>query len=59
MYRQSPRIGMTPTEAVGSTWGEPEKINKTTTANNVTEQWIYASNRYLYFDNGVLTAIQE
>lgn len=38
-------------------WGEPENINKTITAGNTSEQWVYADN-YLYFENGKLTAIQ-
>ena len=40
-------------------WGEPKSTNTTTTAGNVHEQWVYSASRYLYFDNGVLTAIQE
>ena len=40
-------------------WGEPRSINKTTTAYGVHEQWVYYGNRYLYFDDGVLTSIQE
>lgn len=40
-------------------WGEPRSVNKTTTAYGVNEQWVYSTSRYLYFDNGVLTAIQE
>ena len=40
-------------------WGEPRNVNKTTTAYGVNEQWVYSTSRYLYFDNGVLTAIQE
>ena len=40
-------------------WGEPRSVNKTTTAYGVHEQWVYSTSRYLYFDNGVLTAIQE
>ena len=40
-------------------WGEPRSVNKTTTAYGVHEQWVYTTSRYLYFDDGVLTAIQE
>ena len=40
-------------------WGEPRSVNKTTTAYGVHEQWVYSTSRYLYFDDGVLTAIQE
>lgn len=40
-------------------WGEPKSVNKTTTAYGVHEQWVYSTSRYLYFDDGVLTSIQE
>lgn len=56
---KEPKIGMTKAEAEVSTWGKPNKINKTTTAYGVSEQWVYSNNRYLYFDNGKLTSIQE
>lgn len=39
-------------------WGIPKRINKTTTANTISEQWVYG-NSYLYFDNGKITAIQN
>ena len=57
--KSPPKIGMTKTEAENSTWGKPTKINKTTTAYGTHEQWVYSENRYLYFDNGYLTSIQE
>ena len=40
-------------------WGKPRSVNKTTTAYGVHEQWAYSTSRYLYFDDGILTAIQE
>ena len=40
-------------------WGEPGKINKTTNAFGRSEQWVYGSGSYLYFDNGKLTTIQN
>ncbi|WP_045509604.1 hypothetical protein [Bacillus amyloliquefaciens] len=52
-------IGMTMEEVIQlKDWGRPMSINKTTTASGINEQWVYGS-RYLYFDNGVLTTIQE
>lgn len=54
-----PQIGMTKEEVENSTWGIPEKINKTTTAFGVSEQWVYPNYQYIYFDNGIVTAIQE
>lgn len=38
--------------------GSPERINRTVTGYGTKEQWVYGS-RYLYFDNGVLTAYQD
>ena len=56
----SPRIGMTWSQVVNQTsWGKPYDINRTTTARGTREQWVYGERRYLYFDNGVLTAIQD
>lgn len=40
-------------------WGHPEDINRTITYNTTREQWVYSSSRYLYFENGRLTAIQN
>jgi hypothetical protein len=40
-------------------WGKPIRINRTTTASGVREQWVYGSKSYLYFTNGSVTAIQN
>jgi hypothetical protein len=50
------KIGMTK-EMCELSWGEPKSINETITSGKNSEQWIYTDN-YLYFDNGVLTAMQ-
>lgn len=39
-------------------WGTPLKINTTTGSWGVHTQWVY-KHAYLYFENGVLTTIQE
>jgi hypothetical protein len=40
--------------------GEPNEINKTTLSDNSTkEQWVYGLGDYLYFENEILTGIQE
>ena len=54
-----PRIGMSQAEVRKSLWGGPKKINKTTTAYGTREQWVYSGNRYIYFENGIVTSIQE
>lgn len=51
------RIGMNKTMCRLS-WGYPEKINTTTGAFGVHEQWIYGKS-YLYIENGKLTAVQN
>lgn len=54
-----PTIGMTKAEVEGSTWGIPEDKNITTTTYGTREQWVYSGYRYVYFDDGIVTAIQE
>ncbi|MHC4983783.1 MAG: hypothetical protein ACYTF6_11550, partial [Planctomycetota bacterium] len=51
-------VGMR-SEQARLSWGEPEKINRTTTAQGTREQWVYDRDQCLYFENGVLTAIQN
>ncbi|MFI2856782.1 hypothetical protein ACH6EH_06545 [Paenibacillus sp. JSM ZJ436] len=54
-----PVIGLTATEVLTSTWGKPQKKNTTTTKNGKREQWVYGSGRYIYLEDGIVTAIQE
>lgn len=54
-----PEIGMTAQEVLDSTWGSPSKINTTKTKHGTHEQWVYSTKRYIYLDNGVVTAIQK
>jgi hypothetical protein len=56
---QQVKIGMTQDEVLTDGWGKPNEINKTTTANETSEQWVYSGNRYLYFENGILETIQD
>ena len=58
LVRGSVKIGMSEENARIS-WGSPNDINKTITAGNVRDQWIYSGGSYLYFDNGKLTLIQN
>ena len=54
------RIGMSKSQVVNqSSWGEPKYINRTITKRGTHEQWVYSEYRYLYFDNGRLTVIQD
>lgn len=52
-------IGMSKEEVLINGWGRPRDINKTTTKHGTNEQWVYSNNRYLYFENNVLYAIQD
>lgn len=53
------RLGMTADEVKCSGWGKPESVNRTTTRHGVHEQWVYGGRNYLYFEDGVLTSIQN
>lgn len=52
-------IGMTKEEVLVEGWGKPKDINKTTTAYGIREQWVYYDYKYLYFEDGILTTIQD
>ena len=56
--KPEPAIGMTESEVYASSWGAPQKRNTTTTADGEREQWVYEDG-YSYFENGVVTAIQD
>ena len=53
------RLGMTPADVEASRWGKPQRINNTTNKWGVKQQWVYGNGNYLYFENGVLTSIQN
>lgn len=40
-------------------WGKPDDVNKTSGSFGVHEQWVYGNSSYLYFENGILTTIQN
>lgn len=52
------RIGMT-REMCREAWGAPDDINRTSGSWGVHEQWVYGLGSYLYFENGILDAIQN
>jgi hypothetical protein len=51
-------IGMSKDDVLASSWGKPRKINSSHYAWGTHEQWVYDGG-YLYFENGVLTSIQN
>lgn len=52
------KIGWTKSMCIAS-WGKPYDINRTTTTYGNHEQYVYSLKKYLYFENGILTAIQD
>lgn len=58
--RQGVKIGMTAERVLQSSWGRPESVNRTITTRGTREQWVYPGMRnYLYFEDGILTSIQN
>lgn len=57
--RGPPKIGMTPAEAIESCWRAPKRIVKKTTANGMTEDYVYSIGHILRFENGKLAEIIE
>lgn len=55
------KLGMS-ADAARRVWGQPERVNRSTTAAGVREQWVYGTvhkREYLYFYGGVLVSIQD
>jgi hypothetical protein len=52
------RIGMT-SDQVRASWGKPGQINETLVADHKHEQWVYFESSYVYFDDGVMTSLQQ
>lgn len=59
LIKENPTIGMNKSEVKATKWGSPEEINKTTYEWGTTEQWVYPNYKYVYFENGIVTAISE
>lgn len=51
-------IGMTP-RMVRYAWGNPDRTYRTTKASGSQEQWAYGWSRHVYFDDGIVTTIQN
>lgn len=56
---KEPAIGMTKSEVLNGTWGEPDKKNIDEYEWGTEEQWVYDGKGYVYFENGVVTSIQH
>lgn len=57
--REGVSLGMSKQDVLDSSWGKPYKINTSTGSWGVHEQWCYEGYNYLYFENGILTSIQN
>jgi hypothetical protein len=51
-------IGMSQEDVLASSWGRPQRVNRTTTEYATSEQWVYPGG-YLYFRNGRLEAVSN
>ncbi len=51
-------IGMSKVQATLA-WGEPDSVNRTIGRWGEHQQWVYSDKSYLYFENGILNAIQN
>lgn len=56
--REGIALGMTAADVRASSWGAPRDINRTINKWGVSEQWVYDGG-YVYFENGVVTSIQN
>ncbi|MGS2778366.1 hypothetical protein ACVBAX_13450 [Robertmurraya sp. GLU-23] len=57
-----PSVGMVSSDVELTSWGQPMKINKSTTVYGVSEQWVYeikGSRKYVYLEDGIVTAVQD
>lgn len=58
IMKKQVRLGMT-AEQCRAAWGRPQDINRTSGSYGVHEQWVYGGNNYLYFEDGILTTVQN
>lgn len=54
-----PAVGMNEHDASNTMWGRPETINRTVTRNGTREQWVFGVGRYVYLENGRVTAVSS
>lgn len=54
------KVGMTADQVRSAKhWGRPTRVNTTTGRHGTREQWVYGISRYVYFERGIVTAIQH
>ena len=57
--KEDPAIGMTKEEVLDSSWGSPDDKNIDEYEWGTEEQWVYENRGYIYFENGIVDAIQH
>jgi hypothetical protein len=56
--RGDPRVGMTASQVEATCWGKPGHVNRTHTADGISDQYVYGDGRYVDFRDGIVTSIQ-
>lgn len=59
LKKSNPAIGMTKSQVEKCAWGKPDRKNISEYSWGIEEQWVYDGKGYVYFENGVVTAIQH
>ncbi|MGX9221701.1 hypothetical protein ACWV27_27055 (plasmid) [Massilia varians] len=59
LARGGVKVGMNSEQVRQSSWGKPLKVNRSTGAYGVHEQWVYGEGNYIYFENGRVTSFQN
>lgn len=57
LSQSPPKVGMTKSEVERCARGYPDKKNIFTYSWGTSEQWVYRSRGYVYFENGVVTSV--
>ena len=57
--KAEPEIGMSKDEVLESSWGSPDDKNIDEYEWGTEEQWVYDERGYIYFENGIVDAIQH
>jgi hypothetical protein len=56
--RGDPRVGMTASQVEATCWGKPGHVNRTHTADGISDQYVYGDGRYVDLRDGIVTSIQ-
>ncbi|MDP3229163.1 MAG: hypothetical protein Q8N13_14425 [Acidovorax sp.] len=52
-----PKVGMSEYDASNTLWGKPSERNRTVTERGSREQWVFGGGRFVYLENGRVTAV--